>query len=446
MSRNAMKNLASTRTFTALSALSLSLALTACTGGEGESDTNTTKTTSDGDECVDGAEITAEITEDTTWACDVVLGGAIYVKNDATLTIQPGVTVRGKSGSALVIERGSKLIAEGTEAEPIVLTSSQAPGSRTRGDWGGLVLLGNAPVNLAGGTGIAEGFAGEVTYGGTDPAYSCGSLKYLRVEFAGFELTTDNELNVITFYGCGSGTTVDHVQTHMGDDDGFEMFGGGFDASYLVSTGSGDDSIDLDQGFSGKLQHIFIMQDPADGNYGFEISNQDVNLDASPRTKPMIANVTAIGGASPKSAGLKLKEGTAGEFYNMIVMNFNGAQIDLTETQTVAQAESGELVIKNSLFFDNNRGGSGLYINPEGSAFDTKTFVEDPANGNLFDVDPKLASITWGSPDATPAADSPALNGVRPPAGFTSGTSDFIGAFKDEASDFTKGWTNYAPN
>jgi hypothetical protein len=435
-----------TKTIASAALLALSLSLSACTGGEGESDTNTTNTTNGTDDCVDGAEVTADITEDTTWSCDVVLGAIVTVKGNATLTIEPGVTVRGKSGSALVIDQGSKLIAEGTEDAPIVLTSSQAPGARSRGDWGGLVLLGDAPINLAGGTGIAEGFQGEVKYGGSDPTSSCGSLKYLRVEFAGFELTTDNELNAITFYGCGSGTVVDHVQTHMGDDDGFEMFGGGFDASHLVASGIGDDSLDLDQGFSGKLQHIFIHQDPADGNYAFEISNQDVNLDATPRTAPMIANVTAVGGDSPKSAALKLKEGAAGVFHNMIITNFNGAQVDLTETQTEDQAATGEIVIKNSLFFGNNRGGSGLYIVSEASTFDLQGFVEDAANGNLFDVDPKLGSAAWGAPNIIPAAGSPALNGVRPPADFTGEPSDFIGAVKDEASDFTQGWTNYAPN
>ena len=429
-----------------LSALPLTFTL-ACAGDDGETagESSATNTTS-GDECVDGAEIAADVTEDTTWRCDVTLGAVVNVTNGATLTIEPGVTVRGKSGSALVVQQGATLIAEGTEAEPIIMTSSQAPGSRTRGDWGGLVLLGNAPINLAGGTGIAEGFTGEVKYGGSDAAHSCGSLKYLRVEFAGFEFTTDNELNAITFYACGTGTTVDHVQVHMGDDDGFEMFGGGFDATNLVATGIGDDSLDIDQGFAGKLQFIFIQQDPADGNYAFEISNQDVNLDATPRTAPRIANVTAIGGSSPKSAGIKLKEGAAGEFYNVIVTNFNGAQVDLTESQTEAQATAGAIKIQNSLFFANNRGGSGLYVVSAGSMFDLQGFVEDAGNGNLFDVDPQLTSAAWGAPNIIPAAGSPALNGVAPPAAFTGAPSDFIGAVKDDATDFTRGWTSFAAN
>ncbi len=428
----------------------LALTLAACAGDDGDTGASGTTNTSDsGGECVPNMEVSGEISADTTWSCDVVVSGIVNVTNGATLTVEPGVTVYGKSGSALVFAQGTKIMAEGTAESPIVFTSSQAAGMRNRGDWGGVVFLGNAATNLMGGTGIAEGLESNPTYGGgtsPDAAHSCGTLKYVRVEFAGFELTTDNELNGLTFYSCGTGTVVDHVQVHMGDDDGIEIFGGGFDLSHLVLTGISDDSLDLDQGFHGMIQHVFIQQDPADGNYAFEISNQDINLDADPRTKPMIANVTAIGGAGPKSNGIKLKEGGTGEFHNVIVMGFNNAQVDLTETQTEDQANAGEIMFMNSLFFDNNKSGSGLYVVSPMSTFDLKAFVEKPTNGNLFDMDPQLTSTSWGTPNIVPAAASPALNGIAPPAIFTGAPSDFIGAVKDDASDFTKGWTSFTPN
>ena len=430
-----------------LTALPLTL-LFACAGDDGETAGETGTTTSDGPACVDGMEVSGEITADTTWDCNVTLGGIVTVTGGATLTVAPGVTVSGKSGSALVVAKGSTMIAEGTVDKPIVFTSSQAAGSRARGDWGGIVFLGDAPINRAGGTGIAEGLEGSVTYGGSDAAYSCGSLKYVRVEFAGFELTTDNELNGITFYACGTGTRVDHVQVHMGDDDGLEWFGGAFNATNLVLTGIADDALDIDEGFTGVIQYVFIQQDPAEGNYAFEISNQADNLDATPRTAPKIANITAIGGLGPKSAGIKLKEGAAGEIHNAIIMDFNLHQVDLTEAATEAQATAGAVKIMNSLFFNNDRKGGGvdLYKVSAGSMFDLAAFVEAAGNGNLFGQDPRLTSAAWGSPNIVPAAGSPALNGVAPPAAFAGSPSDFIGAVKDDATDFTRGWTNYAPN
>jgi hypothetical protein len=193
---------------------------------------------------------------------------------------------------------------------------------------------------------------------------------------------------------------------------------------------------------------VFIQQDPNVGNYAFEWSNQDVTQDASPRTKPVVCNVTAVGtGAAvdTKSSGFKFKEGTSGEVHSSIVMNFNKAQVDLTEGPTEAQAESGAIALKNNIFFDNALDGSGeLYTIGEGSSFDLRAFVEDAGNTNHVDVDPKLGSIAWGSPDIVPAADSPALGAGA--AGPGCEAADYIGAVKDAAGDWTVGWTNYKTN
>ncbi|MFY0537110.1 hypothetical protein [Nannocystis pusilla] len=283
-------------------------------GNQTTDDADTGDTANSGEEECD-SEISGTIEADTTWTCGHTLKNIVTVKNGAKLTIEPGVTIKGSTGSALVVAKGSQLIAEGTKEEPIVFTSALSEGNRGRGDWGGIVLLGDAKNNLQTGAGVAEGLdAGnpDYQYGGTDGASSCGSLKWLRVEFAGFELTKDNELNGITFYSCGSGTQVDYVQAHMGKDDGIEMFGGTWSGKHIVITGAQDDSIDVDQGFIGGLQHVFIQQDPAFGNYAFELSNQKDNLDAEPRSKPTFVNVTAIGTAvtqeiETQSAGVRLR-------------------------------------------------------------------------------------------------------------------------------------------
>ncbi len=425
-----------------------------CGDGAGDeaSDSNTNDTITDTEEpgdCVENEEISGTIETDTVWACDKTLGSIVTVQNDAVLTIRPGVTVRGKTGSALVIAQGSRIEAEGTKEEPIVMTSSQSDGQRAAGDWGGLVLLGRAATNFQGGVGQAEGLEDNATYGGSDPSYNCGTLRWVRVEFAGFELTTDNELNSITFYSCGTGTTVEYVQTHIGLDDGFEWFGGGFDAKHLVATGAGDDSLDMDQGFAGKVQYVLLQQDPSVGNYGFEWSNQDVNIDASPRSNPQVSNVTFIGTGPTnptKSSAIKLKEGTAAEIYNSVFTQSYNAQVDLTEPSTETQANNGAIKIQNCLFFENSLkdGGASNYVVSDGSTFDLKGFVENPDNNNIFDVDPQISSIAWESPNAAPAQGSPLLGAGRSVPGFEA--TDFIGAVKSADEDWTQGWTNYRAN
>lgn len=396
-------------------------------GGTDSSDESESGGTDGSEQC--DVDVEGPITEDTVWTCGKILKGQVVVDSGATLTVEAGVTVLGRNGSALIIQKGAKLEAVGTETEPVVFTSSQPAGSRNRGDWGGIVFLGEASTNLAT-AGQAEGLAGEFTYGGSDDAYSCGTLQYVRVEFAGYELTTDNELNGITFYACGSGTTVDHVQVHMGQDDGFEWFGGTFNASYLISSGSLDDSFDIDQGFRGNLDYLFVHQDPVVANYAFEISNQGTNLGATPRTAPVISYATAVGSGGTgdtKSAGVRFKEGTNGEIHSSIITNFDGAQIDLTEPETEAEALAGKIVVQNNIFWNNGLVGDE-WNTDDGSTFTLQAWVEDAANGNMF-VDPQLASATWTSPDITPGA--PEAAGV--------------GAARD-SNWTTASWTNFASN
>lgn len=417
------------------------------------SESATTTSGPEGEEVCD-SEIAGTIESDTVWACGHTLNGIVTVKNDAKLTVMPGVTIKGLNGSALVVARGSELIAEGTKDEPIVFTSALAEGTRARGDWGGIVLLGSARNNLQTGAGSAEGLdAGDPTYqyGGTDDASSCGSLKWLRVEYAGFELTKDNELNGITFYSCGSGTTVDYVQSHMGKDDGIEMFGGNWSGKHIVITGALDDSIDADQGYTGTLQHVYIHQEKSTANYALEFSDQKDNFDAEPRTRPVVANLTAIGTAvsekiDTKSAGIRLKEGAAVEIHNAVFAHFYSAAVELTDPATEAQATAGNSMIHNTLFWKNSvvDDGATPYIVDMTSTFDLKAWVEDAANKNHIDVDPMLGGYEFGAADIAPKTGSPLLGAGAAPSGLDA--ADYIGAVKDAASDWTQGWTSYAIN
>ena len=405
-------------------------------GACGDSDGETSDGETGSAEEVCDAPFSGAITEDTTWTCDKQLEGLVTVENDAVLTVNAGVTIQGRSGRALIVKQGSRLEAIGTPDMPIVFTSSQPEGSRKPADWGGIVLLGSATVNLTAGSGLAEGLEGDFTYGGDDDSYNCGTLQYVRVEFAGFELTVDNELNGITFYACGTGTTVDHVQSHMGKDDGIEMFGGTFDASELIVTGAQDDSLDMDLGFRGTISRVFIHQNPADGNYAFEISNGE-NVTAEPRTEPIVMNATTVGtgdpGAATKSAGVRWKEGTKGAINNSIITNFYGAQVELTDDETENQANSGGLTMTNNILFGNAVGGGDLYIVSDDSTFDLADWIENQQSGNQ-EVDPMLTSAVWGEPNIVPMPGSPAA---------ASG----IGAVSSDADNFAgEAWTNYTPN
>ncbi|MCF8247876.1 MAG: hypothetical protein K9J37_22205, partial [Saprospiraceae bacterium] len=167
--------------------------------------------------------VNTDITTNTTWTKNniyLLQGGCLYVNNNAILTIEPGTIIKGDA-AALIVMRGSMLIAEGTPTQPIVFTSAKPAGQRAPGDWGGIVLLGRAPINVPGGEATVEGGCSLALYGGTEPADNSGTLRYVRIEFAGIPFQPNNELNSITFGGVGSGTVIEHVQSSFGGDDAY---------------------------------------------------------------------------------------------------------------------------------------------------------------------------------------------------------------------------------
>jgi hypothetical protein len=214
--------------------------------------------------------ISANITTNTTWTADKVyeLNGTIFVTNNATLTIQPGTVIRSNvASSALFVTRGAKLNAIGTVSQPIVFTSKNAIGSRNRGDWGGIVLLGKGIYNVNNGENYIEGISQTVNTqfgGGLSPITNdnSGTLKYVRIEFAGYVFSPNNELNGLTMGACGSGTTVDYVQVSYSNDDSFEWFGGSVNCKHLVALNGLDDDFDTDNGYNGIVQFALSVRDP----------------------------------------------------------------------------------------------------------------------------------------------------------------------------------------
>lgn len=424
---------------------------TATTSPEGGSESGPPPGCVDGDdENAPRMELPGTIDADTMLTCDTVwvLSELTYVQG-AVLTIEPGTTILGSASSALVIDTDARLEAAGTANAPIVFTSIQPKGSRARADWGGVVLLGLAEVNLPNGVGQAEGFADPPSYGGNDPAHNCGTLQYVRVEWAGFELVTDNELNGITFYACGTDTTVDHVQSHMGSDDAMEFFGGGFDAKYLILTGMGDDSLDCDLGFTGTFQYVFAHQDPseADGNHGLEWSNGPDDFTAEPLTSPQIANFTFIGqgegGNAAKSIGFNIKQGGEMHVYNSYFTNVTGAGATFQDQATLDIAEGG-IVVEGTFWGTHapfGHQGDGPYTWTDQMWAD---FLLGQT-GNMDEVDLGL-DLTWEHPNVKPAADSAAAGGGVTPGSFEA--TDYVGAVDPAAADdWTQaGWINYSVN
>jgi hypothetical protein len=296
-------------------------------------------------------ELRGDLAGDQHWtaAKEIYLRETVFLTS-GTLTIDPGSVIKGDPGAALVISRGARINAVGTPTAPILFTAATRPGFRKAGDWGGLVLLGGAPININPANAATdekiEGFpdsAGDrIRYGGNDAAHDCGELKYVRIEFAGFEIAENNEINGLTMGGCGSATKIEYVQVHRGADDGVEIFGGTVNIKHILITVPDDDGLDTDFGWSGKGQFIIVQQGANRGNNGFEWDNRNNVPNALPRNNPQIYNATLIGsnanfGGSANAEGQRamvLRRGTAGTIRNLIIMTFNDYPIDIDGADT----------------------------------------------------------------------------------------------------------------
>ena len=324
--------------------------------------------------------VSGVITTNTTWTSNNVylLQGVVYVDSLVTLTIQPGTVIRGDfntANSSLLVQRGGKLIAEGTACNPIVFTSNRAAGQRTQGDWGGVLLLGRAKHNL--GTNILiEGLSAANPrnyHGGTDDNDNSGSMKYVRIEFPGFVFSPNNEINGLTFGSVGRGTSIEYIQVSFSNDDSFEWFGGAVNCKHLVAYRGLDDDFDTDNGFSGTVQYGLGVRDPAisdnpsvSTSEGFE-SDNEANGDVTnpgfyPKTSASFYNITQIGafrcasntsgtGVAPSAIGFqrgaRLRRNTDLKILNSILMNnWKGLRLD----GVLAQGN----VDQDSLLFRNN--------------------------------------------------------------------------------------------
>jgi hypothetical protein len=408
--------------------------------------------------------VEADITASTTWtACNVYVlpeKVALFVKNNATLTIEPGTTVQGRNGSVLTITRGSKIMAQGTKEKPILLTTDQPVGMRTPGYWGGLLLLGNAPINNnqlsappstsatfeAFTAGLAEG-----SFGGADPHDSSGVIKYMRIEFAGYNFVADREFNNFTLCGVGDGTIVDYVQLHAGSDDGIELFGGTVNVKHIVSSQNQDDGFDTDNGWQGKAQFVIVQNiDPhgaTEASNGYESDNHGTaaSYTAEPRTLPTVYNVTLLGlhdYAGGTSFATVLRRGTGGKYWNHIITGFPKG-LEIRDQATADQVTAGNLFIKSSIIFNNGADGTNWPPPQASGDIDEKAIFENAEWSNR-QLDPGLpaAAFSRTAPSFKPAQGSAAMSGASMPPtdGFFEPVT-FVGAVG--ADDWTAGWTSY---
>lgn len=411
----------------------------------GGSDAPCPSTTETSDNTFEGKPVcvlSGRITEDTHLTANNVylLDGAVFIGNDndntATLSIDAGTKVISPVGlNFLTIDRGSRIEANGTEDNPIVFTYEDEANATpaTTGQWGGLIINGNAPVNgCAEGVDVCEleGEGGTGLYGGTDPEDSSGVLNYVIVKYPGQNITEDNELNGIAFQGTGSGTVVSNVQVHGSSDDGVEFFGGSTNAKNLVITSAEDDSLDWTYGWDGMVQNAIIQQRENTGDRGIEADNNGDDNDATPRSKPTLANFTMIGkGADGR--GIMLRRGTGANLYNFVLTGFDDYCIDFDDAATFnnggssATDLSGDLTMVNSLF-----GCANAFGEDAGDPWSVGTWFENQ-DGNATGTVSLDGFVNSSAINEREAAELPG-------SFFTP--VDHIGAVRDSASDWASGW------
>lgn len=408
------------------------------------------------------------------------LRGLVYVTNGATLTIEPGTKIVGEAdkNGALIITRGSKIMAEGTASNPIIFTSEKP--SPKRGDWAGLVILGAAPTNASfnGQAGIGEiegginNTEGMGLYGGTNAADNSGVLKYVRVEYAGYAFLPDKEINGITFGGVGSGTTVDYVQVSYANDDSFEWFGGTVNCSHLIAYKGLDDDFDTDNGYAGKIQFGIAVRDSqiadVSGSNAFESDNDANGSSLTPKTSATFSNMTIIGPINSTNTAtnvgtinslfqnaLQIRRNSSLSVFNSVFTGYPvGLFIDATKgTPTDNNIGNSSLAFQNNIIAGSTtplKYGASTSSPTNYTLADLTTWYAANGNSTLtYTADVKLTNA-WApagtTPNFSPASGSPLLTGgiftnAKLTSWFTSVT--YRGAVKDATDTWYAGWTNY---
>lgn len=407
--------------------------------------------------------VAGEITQNTTWEASkrYVLSDFVLVREPAVLTIEPGtVILGGDTRATLFITRGARLIANGTAMRPIAFTSPKRVGDRAQRDWGGVVLLGRAPINEPGGEGFLEGLPSQPQYafGGSDPHDNSGILRYVRLEFGGYEIETNQEINALTLGGVGDATVIEYIQAHFNKDDSIEFFGGTANAKYLLFISNADDGVDYDLGWQGNVQYVVAIKtelnDENDSNFGGEGDGHPQNFDLTPRTSPQIYNVTGIGTGSQTvgNYGWVLRRGVAGKHHNVLLYGSRHAPVTVRDDATFNRIPTGELIFDNSILYGDF--SDAKFPNSRDRAAQTRQFLFDTMKFNR-NVDPMLAFGTWAhpkvlNPNVMPLPNSPALDisyvKTPPDNGFFDTFVTCIGGVCPDNDWVSTGWGIFSDN
>lgn len=433
------------------------------------------------------------ITSNETWTSDNIyqLNGFVYIRG-ATLTIQPGTIIKGggrdvdpsgqQRGGTLIIEAGSKIDARGTATNPIVFTSNKPAGQRGYGDWGGIVIIGKAPHNRASNAAIEGGISGQF---GTfnEPADNSGAMQYVRIEFPGIALTANNEINGLSLYGVGSGTTMDHIQISYSGDDSFEWFGGNVNMKYLIAHRGFDDDWDTDWGYSGNVQYALALRDPnvadVSRSNGFESDNfagtgqpataPNVGL---PLTSAVFANVSNFvfsgtpnsantsGGSGAYQAGIHIRRNSNISIFNSLLAGYPvGLLLDNGNsggTGTLANMNAGTLQLRGVVIANTLSGSAVLGDNLTNTGITTaqaQTFFSTAAFANVIIPSDQIATLLLNpssfnltTPNFLPGTGSPLLTGAIWDGKGANTFFDKVtyrGAFG--TTNWTQGWANWDP-
>jgi hypothetical protein len=419
---------------------------------------------------------------------ELVAGTVTKIGN---LTIEAGTTIIGDIATkgTLVVHRGSKLNAVGTAAAPIVFTSGQPVGARNPGDWGGVVLCGKATNNQ--GVNIELEGAYKGFHGGSTDNDNSGTLKYVRIEYAGVPIIPNAEINSLTMGSVGSGTTIEYVQASYGLDDSFEWFGGTVNGKYLIAYKGTDDDFDCDFGWTGTVQFALGYRDgnlaDGSGSNGFEVDNDAAGSANTPFTAPTFANVSIIGPRSSNTSfvdlnfqnGLQLRRNNKIKIYNTFVTGYpTGLYIDSQRGSAKTNAANGDLVTKNVVIAgtashgsngfstsgtNSNIYGLGVAVSDVeqlaksstsvsiliGTATPTDWFKATAGNKVLTStantgISAGLFSVTGRPTFTLTAGGTESLIGTALPTLAGTTATDYVGAFKD--TDWTATWAEFAPN
>lgn len=427
-------------------------------------------------------QVTSDITSNTTWTANKFwrINDIIKVADGAILTIEPGTVVLGASDTkgTLLIQRGAKIIADGTATQPIIFTSDKAPGSRAAGDWSGIVICGKAPNNQ-GNSIILEGDYGAA-HGGTVADDNSGILRYVRIEFAGKVIGDNKEINSLTLASVGSATVIENIQCSYGLDDSFEFFGGTVNAKRLISYKTIDDDFDFDFGYVGLIQYGYAIRDAnlADRftSNGIEVDNDGAGTPKTPLTHPILANITIIGGkyAADINQSLLLqnaahiRKNSAPCLYNSFMTGFPvGIFVDDTKPGVSQNALDNKLQVRNVILAGVENWGNNGWGGPNGTlniplkqidnsiapGFEVNAWYNTASYQNQIlnkwqDAGIDQSIYTSTSPKNTPNSGSLLLTSAHwdnAPAANVNffDKVNFIGAFGSQ--DWASGWCSWDP-